>query len=272
MNKILIFGKGFIGERLQAAFNCDITDRMILTLSDVQEEIDKHNPDIIINCIGITGKTNIDGCEQDKENTLIANTFVPIMLAEAALRKNIKLVHISTGCIFHYDFAKDPPIDEERVPDYFDLYYSRSKIYSERALLPLVKQHNILIVRLRIPLDNRPSPKNLLDKLIKYRKVIDVPNSVTYIPDFLRALQHLITIDARGIFNVVNSGGLRYSDLMEVYKKYKPGFTYEVIPLEVLKLNRTNLILSTDKLEKSGFKVRPINDVLDECIVNYLGR
>lgn len=270
MNKILIFGKGFIGNRLQKVFNCDITDRIILKLQDAQEELEKYNPDVVINCIGITGVHNVDGCELDKENTLIANTFVPIMLAEAALRKNIKLVHISSGCIFHYDYAKDSSLDEERVPDYFDLYYSRSKIYSERALLPLVKQYNILIVRLRIPLDNRPSPKNLLDKLIKYRKVIDVPNSVAYIPDFVQALQHLISIDAKGIFNVVNSQGLRYPDLMEVYKKYKPDFTYEVIPLERLKLNRTNLVLSTEKLGKSGFKVRPINAVLEECVKEYL--
>jgi hypothetical protein len=58
--------------------------------------------------------------------------------------------------------------------------------------------------------------------------------------------------------------------LMEAYKKHKPDFTYEVIPLEGLKLNRTNLILSTEKLEKSGFKVRPINAVLEECVKEYL--
>jgi 3,5-epimerase/4-reductase len=150
------------------------------------------------------------------------------------------------------------------------LIFSRSKIYAEKALLALEKKANILIIRIRVPLDDRPYPKNILNKLVAYRKLIDIPNSVTYIPDFLKALEHLIKIDARGIFNVVNKGALRYPELMGVYKKYVPDFNYEIIDLSKLKIVRTNLVLSPERLEKSGFKVRPIAEVLDECVKNYL--
>lgn len=269
-SKILVFGKGFIGKRICEELDCAVTEKMIRTYNDAEEEVKKYNPEIIINCIGQTGARNVDDCELDKDQTLSANVFVPIILAESAVRNRIKLVHISSGCIFHYDYSKDLPIDEEKTPDFLDLFYSRTKIYSEMALNILSNQFDILIVRTRIPLDCRPSTKNLLTKLVSYKKIIDIPNSVSYLPDFLQALKHLIKINAKGIYNVVNKGGLHYSQLLDVYKKYVPDFQYEKIDLKSLKLTRTNLILSTEKLEKSGFKIRDIKEVLEECVQAYL--
>ena len=223
-SKILILGKGYVGQRIYESFKgrCILSSKMIRTFKDAEQEINKHNPKIIINCIGFTGHNNVDGCELDKNLTLFANSYIPIILAEAALRKNIKIVHISSGCIFHYDYSKDKPIIEDKIPDFYDLFYSRSKIYSESALKELCNEYNVLIVRIRIPLDNYPNSKNLLTKLVRYKNVIDLPNSVTYVPDFLNALKYLIRIDAKGIYNVTNKGGLRYSKLLDVYKKIYP--------------------------------------------------
>jgi 3,5-epimerase/4-reductase len=268
--KILVLGKGFQGESIASMFGCDISDKRIYSIADAQAEIEKYKPTIIINCIGHTGKRNVDDCEIDKDKTLLANTFVPIILAEACLRNNIKLVHISSGCIYHFDYEKQKPITEEDVPDFFGLYYSRTKIYAERALEVMAKEYNILILRIRIPLDSKPHPKNVLTKLITYGKVIDIPNSVTYVPDFLLALKHLIKIDAYGIFNVLNKFGLRYPDLMDIYKKYVPGFEYTKVDHRKLGLLRTNLVMSVRKLEKTGFAVRPIKDVLEECVKEYI--
>jgi dTDP-4-dehydrorhamnose reductase len=268
MPRILIFGNGFIGSKLAKELGAEIADRVINSFSDAQSEFDKYSPDIIINCIGYTGKSNVDDCEKDIDKTLSANSFVPIILAELALRNRVKLIHISSGCIFHYDYDKSKPITEDKVPDFFDLFYSRSKIYSERALEVLSRENDILILRIRIPLDDRSSRKNILDKLLGFGKVIKTPNTVTYLPDFISAIKHLIKVNAKGIYNTVNRGGLEYSELMEVYKKYVPDFKYEVI--NDLSLVRTNLLMSTDKLEATGFRVRKIKDVLDECVCNYI--
>lgn len=94
--------------------------------------------------------------------------------------------------------------------------------------------------------------------------------TVTYLPDFLKTLQHLIRIDAHGIYNVVCKDPLRYPKLLDVYKKYDPNFQYTVTSMENLKLMRTNLVLSTKKLEKSGFKVRKCQTIMEECIKNYV--
>jgi len=269
-NNTLIFGRGYIGSRLQEELNCEISDKKIYSYKDIEAELKKFKPKTIINCIGNVGR-NVDECEKDLDKTLTANTFVPIILTEAALRNNIKFIHISTGCIYHYDYSKGNPIDENKEPDFFELFYSRAKIYSERAIALLSKKYPVLIIRIRIPLDDRPHPRNLLTKLINYKKVIDIPNSVTYIPDFINALKHLIKINAKGIYNVVNKNSLKYPELTEVYKKYNPDFKYEVIDFKKLNAVRTNLILSTEKLEKSGFKVRDIHEVLEECVKGYIG-
>ena len=268
-NNTLILGRGYIGTRLQEELNCEISDKKIYSYKDIEAELKRFKPKTIINCIGNVGR-NVDECEIDLDKTLIANSFVPVILAEAALRNNIKLVHMSTGCIYHYDYSKDMPIDENKEPDFFELFYSRAKIYSERALALLPKKYPVLIIRIRVPLDDRPHHRNILTKLIAYKKVIDIPNSVTYIPDFLKALKHLISTDASGIYNVANSGGLTYPELLTVYKKYVPDFEYEVVDYKKLNIVRTNLILSTKKLENAGFKVRHINEVLQECVENYL--
>jgi 3,5-epimerase/4-reductase len=268
-NKILIFGKGFIGSRLQEELSCDISDANISSFNEAQEEVEKTKPQVIINCIGFVGR-NVDDCELDIDKTLASNTFVPLILGEIAARNNIRLVHLSSGCIYRFDYSKDEPIDESKAPDFFDLYYSRTKIYAERALNALTEKYPILIVRLRIPLDDRPHPRNLLTKLLTFKKVIDVPNSVTYLPDFFRALKHLIEIEATGIYNVVSKGALRYPELLDIYKKYVPGFNYQAIDRKDLNLVRTDLILSTAKLESTGFKIREIHEVLEECVQNYL--
>jgi dTDP-4-dehydrorhamnose reductase len=269
-NKILILGNGYIANKLQEQWHCPIYDKKILSYQDAVLAFGKYKPHVLVNCIGHTGKRNVDDCELDPDKCLLANTMVPIWLGEVAFRNPVKLVHISSGCIYHYDYKRQKPITEEDVPDYYNLFYSRTKIYTEGILNALSHRSNVLIVRIRIPLDKCPNPRNILDKLIKYKTVIDIPNSVTYIPDFIKALEHLLKIDAKGIFNLTNKGGLRYPDLLEVYKKFVPGFDYTIIPLKNLKLDRTNLVLSVRKLEKTGFKIRPIKDVLKECVESYV--
>ncbi len=269
-DKILILGPGYIGSRLKQELGAEVSDRIFSSFSEADDEVKKFNPKVIINCIGYTGR-NVDECELNKDATLEANTFIPIILGEVALRNNIKLVHISSGCIYNYDYDLDKPIEENKAPDFLGLYYSRTKIYSELALGALLPIYPFLIVRIRIPLDNRPNPKNLINKLIAYKKAIDIPNSVTYIPDFVQALKHLLKVDAKGIYNIVNKGGLRYPELLDVYKKYSPGFEYEILDYKKLNLVRTNLLLSTKKLELTGFKIRDIHDVLEECVRGYLG-
>jgi 3,5-epimerase/4-reductase len=269
MSEILVFGKGWVGKRIADYLQCNSSDARINTYEDVQAEIDKYKPKVIINCLGHFGK-NVDDCEINKTKTLSSHTFVPLLLVEGCIRNNIKFVHLSSGCIFHYDYEKNKPLTEMDSPDFYNLYYSRTKIYTEAALYALKDSCNILQLRLRMPLDFIPHKRNLLDKLIEFKSVIDIPNSVTYLPDFLDGMRHLIKTDATGIYNMVNYGGLRFRELLEIYRQYRPNHSYAIADVKELKIVRTNLILSTDKLEESGFQVRDIHDVLVECVEKWM--
>lgn len=262
MNNFLIFGKGFIGSRLHEAYNCHVSDSRTLFLDDAISEIKKYSPGVIINCIGYIGDTNVDDCEEFKDKTLIANVYMPIILAEAARRTSTYMVHISSGCIYHGDACR--PISETEIPDFFDLYYSRTKIYAERAL-----NKDCLIVRIRIPLDTIPHKRNILTKLLSYDRVINAPNSVTFLPHLIDALHFLIEKRYKGIFNVVNSGSLYYSQLLSAYNKLRP-HKYQSISYNKLGKTRTNLILSNDKLLSAGFQMPDIHDILDDCVRQYI--
>jgi dTDP-4-dehydrorhamnose reductase len=268
-SKILILGKGYIGDKLRSVLDCNVSGARISSFKEAEKEILKYSPKVIINCIGHIGK-NVDYCELDKDKTLFSNAFLPVILAEVALRNHIKLVHISSGCIYNFEYGVTKPITENKIPDFFDLFYSRSKIYSEGALSAPMQSYNILIARIRVPLDNVSHPKNILNKLINYKTVIDIPNSVTYIPDFVKALEYLIKINARGVYNIVNKGALRYPVLLDEYRKYRPDFKYKIISYKKMGLVRTNLILSTAKLEGTGFRVRKIEEVIPECVENFV--
>ncbi len=269
-NDMLIIGKGYIGQRLHEAVGGRISRKKIHSFKDAVQLVKRYKPKTLVNCVGYTGRRNVDDCEVDPDKTIQANTFVPILLAEACIRHNIKYIHISSGCIYHYDYKHSRPIPEEQIPEFFELYYSRTKIYAEHVLKALAQKYPVLILRIRLPLDTRPHPKNILTRLVKYKTVIDLPNSVTYLPDFFKAFKHLLKIQARGIYHIVNKGALRYPELMEVYAKHVPDFRFETIKYSAHKLKRTNLILSTKKLEDTHFKVRSTQEVLEECVTNYL--
>lgn len=265
---MIILGDGYIANKISKYFGFPIVKNRINFYEDAEQVIEEYKPEGIINCIGFTGYINVDDCEKDLNKTLQSNVMVPLLLAEVCIKYGIKLIHISSGCIYNYDYDMMAPLTEAAMPTFFDLAYSRSKFYSEEALLPLTYSKDILITRVRIPLDDEPHPRNVLTKVLSFKEIIDIPNSVTYLPDFMRALDHLLVIDARGIYNTVNEGGLRYPDLLDVYNKHAEKIhEYKVIPF--LPMPRTNLLLSTDKLSDSGFSVRHIKDVLDECVVTY---
>ncbi|WP_290062109.1 dTDP-4-dehydrorhamnose reductase family protein [Paraclostridium bifermentans] len=75
----------------EKSFLCDIGN-----ISQVTEIVEKTNPDVIINCVGVLNKT----AESDIKNTVYVNTFFPKFLARLGELKKIKIIHLSTDCVF----------------------------------------------------------------------------------------------------------------------------------------------------------------------------
>lgn len=88
------------------------------------ETILQVNPDVIINCIGIT-KQLAD--ENDPQNTILINSLLPHRLAKICDLLGARLIHFSTDCIFS---GKKGNYIEDDIPDAQDLY-GRSKLLGE---------------------------------------------------------------------------------------------------------------------------------------------
>ncbi len=281
MTKYLIFGAGWLGHKFKEYLGEDanLYTGRINDILDIITIIGYVKPEIIINCIGKTGGppyNNIDWCEGHKEETFFSNVTVPTYIAEVCRELGIRMVHIGSGCIFStYDYlGRYEEHCDWDVPDFLGSFYSRTKIYSEQIL----DYDNVLQLRIRMPIDNMPGKRNLIDKLIGYKQVIgDVRNSVTYIPDLLRISKELMDRKEMGIFNVVQKGYITHREILEMYKDIvdngfiMPEFIseqqFEKSGLTIAK--RSNCILTTQALDGIGIKVRDVRESIRDCLENY---
>ncbi len=263
MNILLLGSTGYLGQQFLAAYPDAKTPRFdIASREAVIAVLEAEKPDIVINCAGKTGRPNVDWCETHKEETLSANVTGPLILLEECLKRNIYLVHISSGCIYTGDKG-GAGFTEDDIPNFTGSFYSRTKGWSDQ----IMKDFPVLNLRLRMPFDGSRSDRNLIMKLAKYAKVLDVPNSVTYLTDFTDAAKKLIAKKTTGTFNIVNGGATSPYRIMELYKEIvDPKHHFEKLSIDhlsdVVKAGRSNCILSTAKLEKEGIAVRPVEEAI----------
>ena len=270
MTKYLIFGNGFIGNKFHDYLNESVLSaKHIASMSDAESEIIKHKPKIVINCIGKTGRPNVDWCENHKEETMDANVIVPYHIMQACLNNDARFVTLGTGCMYEGD-NNGKGFTEEDKPNFFGSFYSRTKIISQTMLC----EFDVLQLRLRMPLDDSPGERNLLTKILGYNKIINAQNSASYMPDCLRIAKELMNKKAIGIFNLVNKGSFSHNELLEAYAKEKGSKPMiENISTDQLdkitSARRSNCVLSTKKIEDLGIRVPEIHDAISRCVKNY---
>jgi dTDP-4-dehydrorhamnose reductase len=122
-----------------------------------------------------------------------------------------------------------------------------------------------------MPFDGTTSERNLIMKLRKYRRVLTEPNSLTYVPDFLRVSASLIARRATGVYNVVNRGVISPFEIMTRYRELvDPTHRFEPLPLaslgEVARAGRSNCVLSTARLETEGLTLPPVREAMDRAL------
>ena len=107
-----------------------ITDNTLNLLSNI-------NPDVIINCVGITIRR---GVNDNKNHTELLNSKLPHKLNKWAERNQKKLIHFSSYCVFS---GKKGNYFDDSIPDADDIY-GLSKSHGE------VKSNNTLTIRCSI--------------------------------------------------------------------------------------------------------------------------
>lgn len=91
--------------------------------------LERVQPDIVVNCIGVIKQ---DPAVQDASRTIALNSLFPHLLAEACGERNMRMIHISTDCVFSGRKGKYVESDN---PDPVDLY-GRSKLLGEVSGAP----------------------------------------------------------------------------------------------------------------------------------------
>ena len=259
----LVFGgkTGWIGQQLmvliqQKGDQAIAAESRLEDAKSMEEEIKKVSPDYVINAAGVTGRPNIDWCEDNKQETIRANLVGSLNLADITYRYNIHLINLSTGCIYEYDeqhpMGSGIGFTEEDPPNFRGSFYSHTKC----MLDDLFRNYsNVLNLRLRMPISSDLNSRNFITKITRYKKIINIPNSMSILSDLLPLIPEMAERKLVGCYNFVSPGVISHNEILDLYKKYiDPLFTYENFSIEehntVLKAKRSNNELDMSKLLK----------------------
>ncbi|KAF2073494.1 hypothetical protein CYY_005203 [Polysphondylium violaceum] len=259
---VLLFGgTGWIGNKMidlmkEKSIKYYVSTNRLENRSEIIEEIKRVNPTSILNCAGITGRPNIDWCEDHKVETIRSNIIGTLNLLDIANQCNVHVCNLATGCIYQYD-DKHPinsgiGFKEEEAYNYFGSFYSTAKQTVEQ----LSKNYpNTLTLRLRMPIsDSVQEPRNFITKIKNYERVVNVPNSMSVLYDLLPVMLDMCCKQTVGVFNFVNPGVISHNEILDLYKLHiDPSFQYQNFSVEeqdrILKAGRSNNHLDTSKLE-----------------------
>jgi len=139
-NVYLVFGKnGWIGGKVIELLTAQgkivhLANSRTENRESVIAEIEKYNPTHVINAAGVTGRPNVDWCEDHRPDTIRTNVIGCLNLADICAQKGIHHLLYATGCIFEYDAEHQiggKGFLETDTPNFHGSYYSHTKAMVE---------------------------------------------------------------------------------------------------------------------------------------------
>jgi 3,5-epimerase/4-reductase len=241
-----------------------------------ERELDALRPQRVLNCAGVTGRPNVDWCEDHRRETVRSNVLGVLNLADCCASRGIHLTNFATGCLYHYDDGEHRPtaeggrpFTEDDPPNFFGSYYSRTKAMVEELLRSAFD--NVLILRLRMPVSDDLSPRSFVTKIARYEKVVNIPNSMTVLTELLPVALDMSERGLTGVYNFTNPGSISHNEVLELYRKYiDPKFQWKNFTLEeqakILKAGRSNCELDVRKLlrDNPGAQIREVHAAMEE--------
>jgi hypothetical protein len=159
-----------------------------------------------------------------------------------------------SGCIYKYtsDDYYNNIYYEHDIPNFYGSTYSANRIATEYFL---TYYSNICVLRLRMPISNNMDAKSLITKIINYRTVINIPNSMSVLEDVMSFIRIIINQNLVGVYNLVNNGIITHPEILDLYKLYvNPYYKYTIISEEdqnkKLYALRSNCRISNNKVSQ----------------------
>lgn len=204
--RVLIVGKGQVGTALAH----DLHEYEVLVWPGLLEDLtandlEELDPAAVINA---AGKTDLAWCEANAREAFRINVEEPVRLYRMILEAEAKIryLHFGSGCIW------DGPFDEGGFPFEPDSPPSPASFYgwtkaSCDALLQQFDQDHVAILRPRQVYSSSASPRNTLNKLLGYPKLVDTPNSMSSTEVIAKSVKHCLTSEEwTGVWNVYDKG------------------------------------------------------------------
>ncbi len=275
LTKILRDERAEIGPIDPKYHNCEViaVDYDTLDISDhaaVMSFLQKHRPDIIINCAAMT---NVDKCETDFETAMKVNAIGPRNVAEAAQQIGAKLIHVSTDYVFSGTDELPRCEWDLCVPN---TVYGKSKLLGERYAMEQCPRTFVVRTAWLYGYVGKNFVKTML-RLGKEKERITVVNdqhgNPTSANDLAFHLLALALTEEYGIYHCTNEGECTWYDfacrIMD-----KAGLPCKVVPCTTQEYPSptprpahsalNNLMLACTV----GNQMRPWQDALDMYLAN----
>ncbi|MGK5739558.1 dTDP-4-dehydrorhamnose reductase family protein [Micromonospora sp. URMC 103] len=221
-----VHGTARTGGRLAELFPAPLLDRITTgvaasDLDRIRELLRDRRPDVVINCIGVIKQLP---AVQDAVHTVSINALFPHLLARVCAEHGVRLIHVSTDCVFSGDRGSYVETD---LPDPPDLY-GRSKLLGE------VAGASALTLRTSIVGHELTSNRSLLDWFLSQTTLVRghtkaIYSGVTTV-EFARLLRTVVLPreDLVGLYHVAATAISKYELLRLVASVY--GWQGDLIP------------------------------------------
>lgn len=241
--------KGYVYEQI------DLTNK-----ANLKDVVLKHKPNVIINT---SAMTNVDACEDNKEECDKINVELVENLAELSAEINAHLIHISTDFIF--DGKKEGGYYTETDEPNPLSYYGLSKLKSEEVLANSKIDYTILRTILVYGKVHDMSRNNIVlwvRKMLLEEKEITIVNdqfrAPTYVEDLAMACKIAADKKAQGTFNVSSS---KLLSVFEIAKQIAEVF--ELDSSLIKPISTTTLNQRAPRPYKTGFDLTKTNSELE---------
>ncbi len=296
--KILITGaKGMMGSDLMKVLSqkkeynligASRSDFDVTDYSQTLQFLKDKRPDIVIHAAAYT---KVDDCESHSETAYKVNETGTKNISSGCKDINAKLIYISTDYIFNG--KKNTPYLENDMPEPLSVY-GDSKLKGELAVQDIL--NDFIIVRTswlfgkngnnfisailkqvdKAQKDNSVAAAPHINPYVRgsLRVVNDQTGSPTYTIDLSQAIEKLITCNAKGIFNVTNSGHCSWYQFAKKILELAGIKGVEVVPIKTNELNRPAQRPAYSVLDCTKFKNTTNYQMRhwEETLKDYLSR
>ena len=251
-------------------FNTDVAELDITNQLAVNDFINRHAIDGVINCAAYTA---VDKAESDKELCTTLNTVAPSYLAAAIDKRGGWIIHVSTDYVF--DGTHHTPYVETDTPSP-DSVYGSTKLAGELGVSKFCKKHMII----RTAWLYSAFGNNFVKTMIRLGKektelgvIFDQIGTPTYARDLAVAIMTAVDkgIDT-GVYHFSNEGVISWYDFTKAIHRIAGIKDCKVRPLHTSEYptaaNRPAYsVLDKTKIKQTyGLEIPYWEDSLKECI------